>query len=59
MDDGGGREPKIGSFVVEDEVVYEFDHDLGKRTPIIYYNVNDRDVIGGDTLHGAMSTKAT
>jgi hypothetical protein len=48
----GGREPEIGSPVVEDEVSesddevsHELEHDPGKRTPIINYDVNDQDVI--------------
>ena len=46
----GGRELDIGSPVVEDEasddeVESEHEHDWGKRNPIIYYDVNDQDVI--------------
>uniref|UniRef100_A0ACD5Y240 Uncharacterized protein n=1 Tax=Avena sativa TaxID=4498 RepID=A0ACD5Y240_AVESA len=49
---GKESEPEIGSPVVEeehkesdDEIIYELEHDPGKRTPIQYYDVNEQAVI--------------
>uniref|UniRef100_A0ACD6AXG8 Uncharacterized protein n=1 Tax=Avena sativa TaxID=4498 RepID=A0ACD6AXG8_AVESA len=49
---GSGKEPEIGSPVVEeehkesdDEVIYELEHDPGKRTAVKHYDVNEQDVI--------------